>query len=675
MSRTLSSSLVKINSQLQNETAHLLNTGSLTLPTQKLYKYVEFLCRDKYQSKLTSFLYNSINVCINSSFDKLDPDLSLADFNAYVHSLNSLSSSLTRVYLYLDRTYLLSHPLKLTIKDYFNQLIVVKFWNDSNLGESIFDKFIDLLNNFRLNNENQNLIIETYGIFKQFDNFDKLNSLIIDKSKEFFVLQNAKDNKFEIIYQNILNEINLWNALNSHLTNTFKRLIIKYELLYDFNENLVLPLFSNKAFNLVSILYKLIINDENDSNLKIFTAAWSSYITDYLNDIIELNMNSKELILILINSRKNLNLIIGNFLNNDLNIEFKTREIFQSSINKSSKIITKLLIFLNDFFISKNQNPELLNDLFLISKSVKSKEIFLLNYKKDLSKRLILNKSNNITLELDFLNLLKSEINQDLMNPLFIMISDIEKSKKLKTDLNNSNIDTHGIEFTPLVLNSHSWPIIKTSIKLPNELQSILESYSKLYLSNNKNQKLEWFNYQSFMTIQWNLSSGIKQLRVSAFQGIVLLLFQNYEKLSFNEIKSKLKLDTKNLKSIVYSLSEMKYKVLKKVDDHYELNNEFKSNKDIIKIKQIKMKLKSDNEENENDNDYDDDEKFIQNEAIQAYIVRLLKFDIFINHDALINKVLEKFIADGLDIKKNIEYLIENEFISRDADGYRYIPA
>jgi cullin-4 len=596
---------------------------------------------------------------------------------------------------------------------------------DKSSGDLITAAFILTLNQYRLNGRGdlKQLIISSFGKLKQIYPEEKLLAGILLESRRFFVGRHAEliryytelnqtEEIFDQIYQGILKEVDLWTILNAKMVPVFKKTIIVGLLFENFindAEALVKGLFVHKRFQSVSILFKFIKYSGDDdtktakeTNSGVFLKVWYDYLTEYISNLIEENMQDSDLISKLIKSKKYLNTIVENFLDSDPEIDYKLRDAFQSSIssaqnNTSAQVNSKLLSYIDLFFKSTStstldieQGKQTLSDIIIIWKSIKSKESFLKCYQRDLSKRLILSTSQSLELETYFINLLESEINPDLLNPLYTMFKDMETSNKLKLEYSQSG-EKSSIDFTPLVLNSHSWPVSKSTIALPDDLSQLLMSFQRFYLSNHKNQKLQYSPGQSFMTVQWNVNNNAKKfLEVSTFQGVVLLLFDEFDALKFSEIKQKVKLDSKTLSSILHSLTRGKYKVLTKGSSGlYSVNEGFQSRKETLKIKQVKMRLikrsadgaEIDDDGNESDGSEDDEfddhgQRVTIDESLQAFIVRLLKFQIFIKHDELVTRCLEKFIAEREDVKRNIESLIDSEYIRRDGtDGYRYLPA
>lgn len=65
-----------------------------------------------------------------------------------------------------------------------------------------------------------------------------------------------------------------------------------------------------------------------------------------------------------------------------------------------------------------------------------------------------------------------------------------------------------------------------------------LASFEEFYKLKHKNHKLEWNHSLGTVTLSAQFDSGSKELSVSLYQAVVLLLFQNESKLSYKDILS-----------------------------------------------------------------------------------------------------------------------------------------
>lgn len=68
------------------------------------------------------------------------------------------------------------------------------------------------------------------------------------------------------------------------------------------------------------------------------------------------------------------------------------------------------------------------------------------------------------------------------------------------------------------------------------QMSKSLASFNAFYKSKHKNRMLEWNHALGTVTITAQFESGEKELSLSMYQGIILLLFQNENRLPYKEI-------------------------------------------------------------------------------------------------------------------------------------------
>lgn len=719
----------QLNAQVDRILSDFTATARITDSYQKLYKYVEFLCRDRLQSRVSATLYEKLDIYLTELVNRLKEERnkkenSQGDFlEKYVELSKVLEVkliALEKIYLYLDRTYLLNHPTKNTIVLHsvlaFNtKLKATEPLYGENLLEAILDSFFSVLARLRtlgLSDDSveskgyRPVLVQAFGFLQKLiipQTNNNLEELIIQNIRDGYRVAQGNlinllepDKIFNSMYNMIVSELRYWD--DAHASPDLK-IAIHYEVISElvFNdfENLAIkfvkPLFIHKDFLAISRLYKFIKNSVTDPQsenkyLKIFSALYYSYICEYLGVV--LKDVQHDVVEKLVKSKKNLTIMMEKYMDSDSEIEFKFREAFIASLhnsNKDTEILNKLLKYIDAIFknadpSNHDENTEIVNDIYLIFKSVKTKTTFIKQYQRDLSKRLIMQTTKDIKLEELFVSYIEKEVGVDQCKPLVTMFNDLKNTENLITKFRDTLSVSEFKEFegfNPLILKSDSWPIPKATIKIPDEMNDLLAKFQKFYLSSHQNEKLNWSPALSQMSVTAHFKKGDKELQVSSFQGIVLLLFNDHDKLSFNEVKQKTDLDSKSLSSILYSLTRGKYKVLVKDSQGlYSMNDDFEDRKKVLKVKQIQVKLKNGEEEDLWMQEEDDGMlKADRNEIIKAFIVRKMKSEHEMVHGTLLEMTVDRFVVESAEVKRLLEQLLESEYIERvGTDRYRYIP-
>ena len=156
---------------------------------------------------------------------------------------------------------------------------------------------------------------------------------------------------------------------------------------------------------------------------------------------------------------------------------------------------------------------------------------------------------------------------------------------------------------------------------------------------------------------------------------VVLMLFNEHEKLSVNEIKTMTGITPEyEFKRHVLSLMKVKL-ILKntkgfdlKDDDLLKVNEKFKSRLHKLKVPLLNQKDQLEVEKKEVIPKVEDDRRHL----IEATIVRVMKARKKIDHNSLTSEVMKAlrniFQPTSLMIKQKIEGLIEKDYMARDPD-------
>ncbi|GFP91134.1 cullin-4 [Phtheirospermum japonicum] len=269
--------------------------------------------------------------------------------------------------------------------------------------------------------------------------------------------------------------------------------------------------------------------------------------------------------------------------------------------NRSTELIAK---FVDEKFRAGNKGASeeelegTLEKVLVLFRYIQSKDVFEAFYKKDLAKRLLLGKSASIDAE-------KSMISKDFSFFLY--------SPQLKTEC--------GSQFT-------------------NKLEGMFKDiFKEFYLSKYSGRRLMWQISLGHCVLKAKFPKGQKELAVSLFQTVVLMLFNDAGKLSFEDIKESTGIEDKELRRTLESLACGKFHVLQKNpkgrdvedEDNFVFNDQF--NAPIYRIKVNVIQMKETVEENASTT-----ERVFQDHQYQvdAAIVRIMKTRKVLSHTLLI---------------------------------------
>jgi cullin-4 len=352
--------------------------------------------------------------------------------------------------------------------------------------------------------------------------------------------------------------------------------------------------------------------------------------------------------------------------------------------------------------VSSSVEP-MLKHLLMLFRYLSSKDLFEAFYKKDLARRLLLDKSASVDLEKNVLASMKVECGVGFVSKLEGMFKDLDLSRDVLRAFKDSKMgqSVTAFELNVHVLTQGFWPAYTpVNLRLPTEMEEALEAFKTFYTSKHQNRNLQWQHTLGDCLIRSRFPSGTKDLSVSLFQAVVLLCFNNDQDpddnvvRSFAEIKQATGLDDVDLMCTLQSLAGGKVRVLTKlskgkinISDQFKFNHTFTHPLHRIKINQVQAKA-TPAEIEKTQEQVVHDRQF----QIDAAIVRVMKARKSLKHSQLMQEVITLcsssrmrnvdgsssggFPLSSADMKKRVESLIERDFIQRDtvdSSLYHYV--
>ena len=305
---------------------------------------------------------------------------------------------------------------------------------------------------------------------------------------------------------------------------------------------------------------------------------------------------------------------------------------------------------------------------------VSDRDLFGEFYSRKLAIRLLYDKSTNDIHELSMLSNLKQQYGHQLAPKMERMVTDMLQAEVNQVSFesyltNNPNIHP-GLNLDVRVLNVRFWPNFKSSEpNLPVEMIKCVEAFKKFYSTCTKQRKLTWLYSMGTCNVVCKFDAGPKEMLVTPYYAILLLLFNNSQKVSYLDIKSQLNLGDEYLVRLLHFIVFGKYKILLKepdttqisTSDCFEVNYSFTNRR-----RKIKILLPSNDEKKKVIENID----MNRNDRISAIIVRIMKSKKSLHYQELINECIEQhggmFKIDGEAFKKIIENLITQDYIERD---------
>ncbi|KAI0666200.1 Cullin-domain-containing protein [Trametes maxima] len=315
-------------------------------------------------------------------------------------------------------------------------------------------------------------------------------------------------------------------------------------------------------------------------------------------------------------------------------------------------------------------------------------DVFRAFYQRALAKRLLLGRSASDDFERAVLKTLKEQYDPEF-GTSDNMFTDLALSRDLMREFleqrrRRGGTDGDSIQkLTVMVLQRSNWPFSarKTDVDLPRWMQDDLGSYTEYYKKKHQGRKLDWDHALGTATLKARFKGGEKELSVSLYQAVILLLFNEDETIAYADIKAQTRLDDGELGRTLQSLACGKKRVLKKepagkevnATDVFRFNGDFTDARFQVHINSIQAKETAE-ETRRTQSSIEADRKH----ALDAAIVRVMKGKKELHYEQLktatIEAVRKHFVPEVGMIKQRIQGLVELEYLRRDEeDMNRYI--
>lgn len=730
-------------SKLQSSIQSILNEIPTEYSLEDLYRGVENLCRYDKSSALWTMCYDTLRSYMKSRQLELTAKASECEPEMDGHNNNnngvsplsedflriiykewnqwSMKTTLIRnIFFYLDRSYLFPSatrkPIWETSVDIFSSYIL----RDENISRPLHSGIISLLTKKRaagidgvVDTADMSLLDDIFRVYSSNkSDLEKARNIVVSSASKF-CRTNLKDpNDIELFLKTMARRVATELEVAHYLDfpeSTQNKLMesIRWESINYTNRHILFDkigdLVKSGQMDLILVLYTASLTVGGYQDL---SKSWGDYIYKRGIDLTknEQTHSSKQFIPDLIDHyRLNFKVLNEGFENHD-NFNYSFRSSIQEFVNhdqNSSMIAEKLAKYSDDLMrsgttklnLSQTELDEQMNYIIDIYSYVHGKDVFDSYYKKDLARRLLLGRSENLEMEQVMISKFKAETGSVAVQQLETMYNDMTLSKDEISKFNNNNPSTNNkkskkLGFNVSVLTQGVWPTYPDLyMKLPDELNKLSMEFEKFYINERKGRKLKWHHGLGNCIVKARFPNGVKELYVSELQAAIILLFNDNTELSYKSIQDELAIEGESaqgtLTRALQSLACGKTKVLTKSDNNNDIDMEtdtFKINEDFneksvrIKINQIQPKKRIEEQRNEVQKEIERDRHM----EVQAAIIRIMKTRKELEHHQLIEEVITLTKDRGClqvpEIKKNIDLLLEKEFLDRrEENTYVYI--
>jgi len=281
---------------------------------------------------------------------------------------------------------------------------------------------------------------------------------------------------------------------------------------------------------------------------------------------------------------------------------------------------------------------------------------------------------------------LKGECGHQYTSRLEGMFKDIELSKTIMKGFKAfraKNGRAGGVEIGVTVLTTGFWPIpVVPKCILPKAAQQLAEEFVTFYIHKHSGRRLTWQSNLGTAEVRATFEKGRKDLLLHTYQMCIMMLYNNGDSFTYDEIKKATGIPDQELERHLLSLAHPKVRILRKTPNNKSIagDHAFAYNSTYIsKLKRIKIPLLSAKSgtpiKKEGADELPDSVLEARKNRVEAAIVRVMKTRKTLEHNNLLSEVMRqlsaKFTCDPAFIKKRIESLIDREYIERDKENRR----
>ncbi|KAI8577434.1 hypothetical protein K450DRAFT_252413 [Umbelopsis ramanniana AG] len=650
---------------------------------ETLYKSCENLCHHKMADRLYTRLREECEKHVQVELQKLSSNSKTGVFfletvsQTWADYCNQMIM-IRSIFLYLDRTYVLQSSGIFSLWDMGLELFRSQLLQETSLRDKIVEGSIDVITTERSGDTiNSSLLQSLIRIFIDLSLYHEVFEEPFLRRTQLFYRSEGEKLVHSLDMAEYLQHVDQRlkeegvERINAYIDPSSKPKLIKLveaELLERHVDTILekgfQPLLEDNRKDILALMYRLLSRVHALDKLRTYffdslKKTGGAIVTDESRD--------STMVQSLLAYKQKIDSILADTFDHNSQFANSMREAFESFINsrqnKPAELIAK---FVDSRLRSGNKTAtdeeleSLLDRVLILFRFIHGKDVFEAFYKRDLAKRLLLGKSASIDAEKSMLSKMKTECGPGFTSKLEGMFKDIDISRDLMSNFKLNNL------FIPY-----------------DKMANSQEVFKNFYMSKHNGRRLMWQNNLGHCVVKATFPKGKKELLVSLFQTVVLLLFndQKRDHLTYNEIKELTNIEDKELSRTLQSLACGNSRVLKKnppgrdvnSSDTFSYNETFTASLYRLKINTIQLKETVEENTRTREGVFQD-----RQYQVDAAIVRIMKTRKSLSHNMLINELFEqlRFPVKATDIKKRIESLIDREYMEReseDSSSYRYL--
>ncbi|MGH0173512.1 UNVERIFIED_CONTAM: hypothetical protein FKN15_065706 [Acipenser sinensis] len=651
--------------KLKEAVEAIQNSTSIKYNLEELYQAVENLCSHKISAKLYKQLRAVCEDHIKAQIHQFREYPLLGEEETGPQRSVILLIMIRSIFLFLDRTYVLQNSMLPSIWDMGLELFRFYIISDQKVQNKTIDGILLLIERERSGEAiGRSLLRSLLSMLSDLQIYqDSFEQQFLEETNRLYAAEGQRlmqehevpdylhhvSKRLEEEADRVITYLD--QSTQKPLIATVEKQLLGEHLTATLQKGLNHLLDENRIQDM-SLLYQLFSRVRG--GVQVLLQHWIEYIKAFGSTIVINPEKDKTMVQELLDFKDKVDHIIDIcFLKNEKFVN-AMKEAFETFINKRPNKPAELIAKYVDSKLragnkeaTDEELEKMLDKIMIIFRFIYGKDVFEAFYKKDLAKRLLVGKSASVDAEKSMLSKLKHECGAAFTSKLEGMFKDMELSKDImvqfKQYMQCQNVPGN-IELTVNILTMGYWPTyVPMEVHLPAE--------------------------------------GKKELQVSLFQTLVLLMFNEGEEFSLEEIKLATGIEDGELRRTLQSLACGKARVISKTPkskdvedgDKFTCNDDFKHKLFRIKINQIQMKETVEEQANTTERVFQD-----RQYQIDAAIVRIMKMRKTLSHNLLVSEVYNqlKFPVKPADLKKRIESLIDRDYMERDKENpnqYNYV--
>lgn len=694
--------------KLRDAVGAIQNSTSIKYNLEELYQAVENLCSYKVSPTLYKQLRQVCEDHVQAQIhqfreESLDSLSFLKRMNRCWQDHCRQTIMIRSIFLFLDRTYVLQNSLLPSIWDTGLELFRTHIISDTAVQKRTVDGILEQIERER-NGEtvDRSLLRSLLGMLSDLqvykESFEErflaeTNRLYASEGQRLMQERDVPEYLHHVARR--LEEENdrdisyLDQSTQKPLISTVEKQLLGEHLTAILQKGLS-PLMDGNRVTELALLYQLF--SKVKGGLPALLQFWRDYIKTFGGEIVGTPEKDKDMVQDLLDFKDKMDNVAHNCFTRNESFINAMKEAFENFINKRPNKPAELIAKYVDTKLragnkeaTEEELERILDKIMIIFRFIHGKDVFEAFYKKDLAKRLLVGKSASVDAEKSMLSKLKHECGAAFTSKLEGMFKDMELSKDVMIQYKQytqNQSEPSNIELTVNILTMGYWPsYTPMEVHLPPEMVKLQEVFKLFYLGKHSGRKLQWQPTLGHAVLKTQFKEGKKELQVSLFQTLVLLMFNEGEEFSIEEIRSATGIEEGELCRTLQSLACGKARVLnknprgKEVEDgdRFNFNTDFRHKLFRIKINQIQMKETVEEQVSTTERVFQD-----RQYQIDAAVVRIMKMRKTLSHNLLVSELYNqlKFPVKPGDLKKRIESLIDRDYMERDKETpnqYHYV--